>query len=74
MGGASGLYGQQDKCIQWFSGDAWRKGPPGKSRYKLEENVNMDFKKQDVRVWNGFIWLKYDKWWAPINTIPYKQM
>ena len=28
---------------------------------RLEKNVNMDLKKQDVRVWNGFIWLKYDK-------------
>jgi hypothetical protein len=24
-------------------------------------SINKDLKKQDVRVWNGFIWLKYDE-------------
>jgi hypothetical protein len=35
-----------------------RKRPLVKSRRTLKDNIKMDLKEQDVRVWSEFIWLR----------------
>jgi hypothetical protein len=35
-----------------------RKRPLGRPRRRLEDNIKMDFRKWDVGVWTGLIWLR----------------
>jgi hypothetical protein len=34
------------------------KRPLGRPRRRLEDNIKMDFRKWDVGVWTGLIWLR----------------
>ena len=44
MGGACGMYGGEDKCLQNFGGkNLWGKRPLEKLRPRWEANIKMDF-------------------------------
>jgi hypothetical protein len=45
MGGACGTYVRQERCIQGFGRETWRKRPLGRPRRNLEDNIKIDFKK-----------------------------
>ena len=55
MGGTCCTYGGQERCIQSFGGETWRKEPFGRPRHRWDCKIKMDF--QEVGVWNGLIWL-----------------
>jgi len=39
-------------------GERERKRPTGRPRRRWEDNIKMDFRKWDVGVWTGSIWLR----------------
>jgi len=52
MGGASGIYGGEQKCVQGFGGETqWREG---KSRHRWEDNIKMYLKEIG---WEGMDWI-----------------
>ena len=54
MGGACGMYGEDDRRIQCFGGETCRKQTTWKT-HVLEEKIILELisKKIDVRAWNG---------------------
>ena len=42
MGGACGMCGRQEKCIQGFAARPAAKRPLGKPEQRLEDNIKMD--------------------------------
>ena len=51
MGEGRGLY-------RVLMGKPEEKGPLGRLRRRWEDNIKIDFRKWDVRVWTGSSWLK----------------
>ena len=70
MGGACGAYGGEERNIQGFSGEAWRKGPLGRPRHRWEDNIKMDL--QEVGC-GGMDWIQLaqdrDRWQALVNVV-----
>lgn len=65
MGEACGLYGGVDKCMQGFGGETWRKETTWKTEILMADNIMVNLKVINERLWNRFIWFR----WAFVKTI-----
>ena len=50
-------YGGEERDVQGFGGETWRKRPLGRPRRRWETNIKMDLRKKDVGVCTGSSWL-----------------
>ena len=70
MGGACSAYGGEERRIQGFGGEAWRKESLGRPRRRWMDNIKMDL--QEVGC-GGVDWIELskdkDRWQALVNSV-----
>ena len=44
-------------------------GPLGRPRRTWEDNINIYLREVGLRAWTRLIWLRRDRWWAPVNAV-----
>ena len=70
MGGASIMYGWQERCLQDFVGKSERQRPFGRPRRRWEDNIKMDL--QEVGC-EGMDWMELaqdtDGWRTFVNVV-----
>jgi hypothetical protein len=70
MGGVCSTYGGEERCIERLVGKPEGKGPLGRLRRRLEDNINMNL--QEVGC-GGMDWIELaqdrDRWLVLVNTI-----
>jgi hypothetical protein len=52
------MYGEEERCIQDFSGDPEVERPLGGPWHRWEDNIMMCLWEWDVGAWTGLIWLR----------------
>jgi hypothetical protein len=57
IGGGTGTYAGQDKCIQDLVGKSEGKIQLERPRHRWEDNINADLEEIHGRVWTGSIWI-----------------
>jgi hypothetical protein len=50
------MHGGEEKCIQGFGGETEGKRPYERPRYRWEDNMKIDLKKEAGMAWNGCVW------------------
>jgi hypothetical protein len=70
MGGACGMYGGDEKCIQVLVGKPDRKRQFGRLRRRWKDNIKMDL--QEVG-WGAWCWIDVaqdrDRWRGLVNAV-----
>ena len=55
MGGACGTYGGEERRVQGFGGETWRKETTGETKCRWEDNIKMDLREVGR---GGMGWIK----------------
>ena len=56
MGGACSACWGDERRIEGFSGETWRKEPLGRPRHRWGDNIKMDVQEVGCGVWTGWSW------------------
>jgi hypothetical protein len=54
VGGGFGMYGEE-RCMQCFGGETWRKDTLGRPKFTLERNIKMDHKEIGGALWRSLV-------------------
>jgi len=69
VGGAGGASGGEGNTYWVLVGTNEGNRSLGRAWHRWKDNINIDLKGQDERLWIGFIWLMIVTWRAVLNMI-----